>query len=63
MSGFHIDSQVFELLVAEYLPMLNNHFKKLHVSLAILTAPWFLCLFVNDLPSETSYVVSIPARD
>eukprot|EP00026_Physarum_polycephalum_P004232 Phypoly_transcript_04249.p1 GENE.Phypoly_transcript_04249~~Phypoly_transcript_04249.p1 ORF type:complete len:606 (+),score=54.11 Phypoly_transcript_04249:73-1890(+) len=57
MSGFHIDSQVFELLVAEHLPILNKHFKKLHVSVAILTAPWFLCLFVNDLPSETSYVV------
>lgn len=60
MSGFHVDSQVFELIVAEQLPQLYKHFQRAHVSIAILTAPWFLCLFVNDLPSETSYVVSLP---
>jgi Ca2+-binding EF-hand superfamily protein len=57
MSGFHVDAQLFETLVAEHLPELSKHFQRSHLSVAILTAPWFLCLFVNDLPSETSYVV------
>jgi Rab-GTPase-TBC domain len=58
MAGFQIDALVFDGLVAHYLPELHKHFQKVNLGCTILTAPWFLCLFVNDLPVETAFVVS-----
>jgi len=57
MAGFHIDARVFEKLLEIHLPELHHHFVNCNMSVTILTAPWFLCLFTNDLPNETCYWV------
>lgn len=59
MSGLLADTQVFELLVSQNLPDLYQHFQKVHVSMAIFTTSWFLCLFVNYVPTETCFIVSL----
>jgi hypothetical protein len=55
--GFNLDTDVFELLVAEQLPELYKHLQDTEVSFRILTSPWFFCLFANDFPTETSFLV------
>eukprot|EP00026_Physarum_polycephalum_P004525 Phypoly_transcript_04546.p1 GENE.Phypoly_transcript_04546~~Phypoly_transcript_04546.p1 ORF type:complete len:598 (+),score=80.00 Phypoly_transcript_04546:350-2143(+) len=57
MSGFHVDANVFEWLVYDNLPELHRHFQRVNLSYKILSSPWFLCLFVNDFPAETAFLV------
>eukprot|EP00026_Physarum_polycephalum_P005111 Phypoly_transcript_05139.p1 GENE.Phypoly_transcript_05139~~Phypoly_transcript_05139.p1 ORF type:complete len:625 (+),score=69.95 Phypoly_transcript_05139:59-1933(+) len=57
MAGFKADVELFERLVAERLPELYKHLQDIHLSFGILTSPWFLCLFVNTFPTETTYLI------
>jgi len=57
MAGFNIDTDIFEWLVAEQLPDLYKHLQNVHLSFRILTSPWFLCLYVNAFPPETSFMI------
>jgi len=54
MIGMHIDQRVFESLVEQRLPKLYNHLQEHQLPLASVTYQWFLCLFVNALPLETT---------
>ncbi|KDO31409.1 hypothetical protein SPRG_04025 [Saprolegnia parasitica CBS 223.65] len=54
MVGSRVDQHVFHALVAQKLPDVASHLSTLHVHLAPLTFKWFLCLFVNSLPLETT---------
>ena len=54
MQGMHVDQRVFESLVEARMPKLHAHLQKFEVPLAPITYQWFLCLFVNTLPLETT---------
>ncbi|CAK4137319.1 unnamed protein product [Aphanomyces euteiches] len=54
MVGSRVDQHVFAALVEQKLPHVAHHLQRLHVHLAPVTFKWFLCLFVNTLPLETT---------
>jgi len=54
MTGMHVDQRVFDSLVKLKLPKLYGHFEAIGFPLEAVTYQWFLCLFVNTLPLETS---------
>lgn len=54
MTGMHVDQRVFESLVKQRLPRLHAHLESLEFPLEFVTYQWFLCLFVNSLPLETT---------
>jgi hypothetical protein len=58
MSGLLADTQLFELLVSENLPELYRHFQRVHLSMSMFTTAWFLCLFINYIPTEICYLIS-----
>lgn len=53
LMGFKTDSQVFEMLLKQYFPDISDMLFKLGLPIALCTAPWFMCLFINILPIET----------
>lgn len=52
MLGSIADHRVFEDLVATHLPDIHAHFELISMPLALVSFPWFLCLFVGFLPLE-----------
>ncbi|RHY34986.1 hypothetical protein DYB32_000484 [Aphanomyces invadans] len=54
MVGSRVDQHVFAALIEQKLPHVAHHLQALHVHLAPVTFKWFLCLFVNTLPLETT---------
>jgi len=54
MLGSITDHRVFEDLVAESLPTIHAHFEEVAMPLALVSFPWFLCLFIGFLPLEVS---------
>ncbi|CAK9105154.1 Putative GTPase-activating protein AN11010, partial [Durusdinium trenchii] len=54
MTGMHVDQKVFESLVKHRLPKVFTHLDALNFPLEFVTYQWFLCLFVNSLPLETT---------
>ncbi|KNC97733.1 uncharacterized protein SPPG_06734 [Spizellomyces punctatus DAOM BR117] len=50
MVGAVIDNHVFETLVAKYMPIMAEHFKKNEIQLSVACLPWFLSLYINSLP-------------
>ncbi|OQS06072.1 hypothetical protein THRCLA_01868 [Thraustotheca clavata] len=54
MLGSRVDQYVFQALVTQKLPHVAHHLNQLNVHLTPLTFKWFLCLFVNTLPLETT---------
>jgi len=50
MSGANADQQLFETIIAERMPELSEHLLEIGVPIAIVTIPWFLCLYVGFLP-------------
>ncbi|KAJ3127151.1 hypothetical protein HK098_006699 [Nowakowskiella sp. JEL0407] len=50
MVGAVVDNHVFETLVAKYMPILSDHFKKNEIQLSVACLPWFLSLYINSLP-------------
>eukprot|EP01103_Thecamoeba_quadrilineata_P000195 TRINITY_DN1015_c0_g1_i4.p1 TRINITY_DN1015_c0_g1~~TRINITY_DN1015_c0_g1_i4.p1 ORF type:complete len:513 (+),score=78.68 TRINITY_DN1015_c0_g1_i4:1237-2775(+) len=59
MVGSTIDQQVFNTLFKQYLPDLHEHLSAICPpdELTVMVLPWFLCLFINILPLETSLQV------
>jgi len=52
MMGGSVDQSVFEFLIGWYFPNLQNHLRKLDGQLALLSLPWFLCLFIDYIPMQ-----------
>merc|ERR1712217_881858 len=52
LHGLRVDLKVFDALVAQYLPNLERHISQCEVDLSPIIMNWFLCLYVNTLPSE-----------
>lgn len=53
MLQIRIDMIVMEKLLRKKLPKLANHLEKHGVTLDLICTKWFLCLFVDTLPTET----------
>merc|ERR1711862_594294 len=51
------DLKVLDSLIATYLPDLHQHLTKCQIDLTPITMNWFLCLFVNTLPADSSHKV------
>ena len=52
MVGSKVDQDVFEFLVSNQMPAVYKHLAELMFPLAIVSQPWFLCLFIGFLPME-----------
>ena len=50
MVGSLAEQKVFEQLVIKYFPALSKHLEAHNFQIAIVTQPWFLCLFIGYLP-------------
>jgi len=48
-----VDQRVLMYIVNERLPRLADHLDRLRVSLPLLATPWFMSMFVGELPTET----------
>lgn len=54
MDGSLTDQQVLRSLIEEYLPNIHQKFIALNAPIAVLTLPWFLCLFIRTIPWDAS---------
>jgi len=52
--GAVIDQNVFEVLVKTYLPAIHKKLERLRMDLAIISVPWFVCLYLTVLSWRTS---------
>ncbi|EGC29571.1 hypothetical protein DICPUDRAFT_158827 [Dictyostelium purpureum] len=52
LMGSQADMNVFSILVSKHLPKLYQHLDDYDVSLSLISTKWFMCLFVNVLPTE-----------
>lgn len=52
MDGSLTDQQVLRSLIEEYLPNVHKQLVDLNVPIAVITLPWFLCLFIRTIPWE-----------
>jgi len=52
MEGSLTDQQILRSLLKEYLPEVDEKCKEIDAPIAVLTLPWFLCLFIHCLPME-----------
>lgn len=52
--GARIDELVFKEIVKDRLPRINKKFDELEMAIEPLTINWFLCVFVNSVPLETT---------
>ncbi|KAJ9084161.1 GTPase activating protein (GAP) [Entomophthora muscae] len=50
MVGALLDQAVLEHLVATLMPVLDQHLKRKNITLSLVSLPWFLTLFINDMP-------------
>eukprot|EP00164_Ancoracysta_twista_P019894 GFYU01035247.1.p1 GENE.GFYU01035247.1~~GFYU01035247.1.p1 ORF type:complete len:540 (-),score=146.44 GFYU01035247.1:62-1645(-) len=57
MMGSYIDQSVFKELIGEKLPKLASHLEAIGMPLPLISHQWFLCLYVNALPWETTFRV------
>ena len=48
---------MLEQLLEQQLPKLSAHLRSLSLSVPFVTTQWFLCLFLNALPSESCFRV------
>lgn len=54
MIGSITDQRVFEDLVEEYLPEIDVHLSSIDLPLALVSFPWFVCIFIGYIPMEVS---------
>jgi hypothetical protein len=57
MLGTLLEQKIFEFLLEYYMPDVSNHFKECDVPVAVITAQWFLCLFIGYVPLEVAFCV------
>ncbi|KAL7753028.1 GTPase activating protein (GAP) [Sorochytrium milnesiophthora] len=55
MVGAQIDQQVFETLIAKFLPLLYDRIRKKDVQLSVACLSWFLSLFINAVPLHFAF--------
>jgi hypothetical protein len=55
MIGLLADTQLMEMLLAEYLPKLWQHFQQIGLSVLLVTSQWFTCMFCKNFPLETTF--------
>ncbi|EQC31957.1 hypothetical protein, variant [Saprolegnia diclina VS20] len=55
LDGLHTDGAVLERLLRSRLPRLSAHCRSLKTPMPLLAAQWFLPLFCQTLPTETTY--------
>jgi len=55
MVGLQVDTIIFEQLMKQYLPEINDHLRNIGFNFILCTVQWFLCLFMNSVPSETAF--------
>jgi len=55
--GLRVDLKVMEHLIQRHLPVLWNHLMVQGIDLSPVLMGWFLCLFINTLPSQHSHRV------
>ncbi|XP_044752733.1 growth hormone-regulated TBC protein 1-A-like isoform X1 [Coccinella septempunctata] len=53
MSGLLVDLDVLDELVKKFDPEVHRHIQKIGMPWAMVTTKWFICLFVEVLPTET----------
>eukprot|EP01125_Pyxidicula_operculata_P019825 TRINITY_DN7214_c0_g1_i1.p1 TRINITY_DN7214_c0_g1~~TRINITY_DN7214_c0_g1_i1.p1 ORF type:complete len:998 (+),score=147.46 TRINITY_DN7214_c0_g1_i1:295-2994(+) len=54
MLGSLVDVRIFADLLAEKMPELSAHFKKIDIDISLIVLPWFLCMYVGYVPWEVS---------
>ncbi|XP_013383213.1 TBC1 domain family member 2B isoform X1 [Lingula anatina] len=54
MMAAQADQRVVKDLIAEKLPRINAHFEKNELDISLFTFNWFLTLFVDNVPPETT---------
>jgi len=54
MAGSATDQQVLEHLLEQHLPALRAHLDALFIPVALVSIPWFLCLFIGSLSWDTT---------
>lgn len=54
MLASQVDQQVFCVLIADKLPRIHQHFVSHDLSLPLISTQWFLCQYVNSMPTEVS---------
>ena len=58
MDGSLTDQAVLRSLLEEHLPDIHSHLVNLDVPIAVITLPWFLCLFIRVVPWDVR--ISLP---
>jgi len=57
MVGLQVDTALFEKFLKKHLPELSKHLNALGFSNIFCTVQWFLCMYLNNLPSEAAFRV------
>ncbi|CAD5123603.1 DgyrCDS11933 [Dimorphilus gyrociliatus] len=52
LTGAQVDQEVLKELIAEKLPHLHNHLRRLDIDLTTITLNWFLAVFIDAVPFE-----------
>lgn len=52
MIGSITDQRVFNDLVEEYLPDIDGHLSQIDLPLALISFPWFVCIFIGYISME-----------
>jgi len=54
MEGSLTDQQILRTLITDELPDIDAKCKELDVPIAVITLPWFLCLFIHCVPLDVN---------
>ncbi len=54
MIGSLVDQRIFEILLSKYLPVIYRHLQRINMSLQLISFAWFMTLYVNFFPNDTS---------
>ncbi|CAL1166091.1 unnamed protein product [Cladocopium goreaui] len=57
LSGLRADLHLFNWCVQQFVPQLGQHFDQNCIDVAPILMNWFMCLFVNTLPTEHAHRV------
>jgi hypothetical protein len=52
--GAKTDCQLFETLILSNFPEIGEQYISLGIPISLRISPWFMCLFISVLPTETS---------
>jgi len=55
MLGSLVEQKIFEFLLEYFMPDIAKHFHECDVPVSVITAQWFLCLFIGHVPLEVAF--------